>query len=179
MNIGLFITMLTIFSITWCGLGNDILRTIWPYGTMSTGGIAAIWTIIYASGVGILCYAVTQAKLYYREFKLDYCRVIDQRFSYPDMLFPADGKGVFEIPVGTREFWLHLEDSDLGVARDTEVVYYVEPVLYLDHRRMAYASNDDVIHVYIESNGAVKVRYLDNHCTTGEIQWSMSEVKER
>lgn len=179
MNIAVFFIMLAIFSTSWCGFGFDILRSIWPHGTMSTGGVSAIWVVIYLGVIGLLCYGIMTAKKYYREFKLDWCRVIDERFFQPDMLYPVDDKAVFEIPSDVREFWLNLENSAKGEMVDNEVVYHVEPVLYLDRNKMPYASNDDVIHVTIAKNGAVNVSYLDNHCTTGEIQWSMSEVKSK
>lgn len=178
MNVAVYFILVATFSISWCGSGFAILRSIWPHGTMPTSGITAIWLVVYFSFIGLLVWAfIRNTKSAYREFTLDWCRVDDDRFDESDLIFPTVESQTFHVPEGTKEFWINLEDTDKGVKSDGEVVYYSKAKFYLNRKEMPIGSNDDCLHVVIDKVGNCTVKYLSNYCTTGESQWSLSEVR--
>lgn len=180
-----FLATLFTFQILWMGWGFDFLRTIWTREELSSGYVGTIWLLIYTAYAGGLFYSYwcvpekKEVSKKYREFGLQYCRVMDSRFpGVTDYIYATPETETFIVPAGVKEFWVNLEDTDEGDEILDGFAYHVNATYHLDRKAMDHSSNDDVLHVTIALNGEYTVRYLGNEYTNGVAMWSISAERE-
>lgn len=131
-----------------------------PWGNFIIISMILTWGFIYLMSVLVLLRSIPSKK---REFKLTGLTTWDvtSRFGFTEH-FDIDPKhGTYEFSVGTKCFWINVENTTFMHNVEAGAVYSCVPAFYSDLNDVPAHSTDDMIRVDISTAGHVTATFVN------------------